>query len=43
MAFAVAGLLADGETVLADSGCLQEVFPGFCDLLQALQDKKKER
>ena len=43
MAFAVAGLLADGETVLADSGCLQEVFPGFCDLLLALQDKKKER
>ena len=38
LAFAAAGVLADGETVLADSGCLQEVFPGFCDLLQALQE-----
>ena len=42
LAFAAAGVLADGETVLADSGCLQEVFPGFCDLLQALQEQKKE-
>ena len=42
MAFAAAGVLADGETVLADSGCLQEVFPGFCELFQDLQGKKGE-
>ena len=42
MAFAAAGLIADGEMVLADSGCLKNEFPGFCDLLQALQVKKKE-
>ena len=43
MAFAAAGVLADGETVLADSGCLQEVFPGFCELLQDLQGIEKEK
>ena len=42
MAFAAAGLIADGEMVLADSGCLKNEFPGFCDLLQALKVKKKE-
>ena len=42
MAFAAAGLIADGETILADSGCLQNEFPGFCDLFQDLQVKKKE-
>jgi len=29
MAFAVAGLFADGETIIQDSECVRESYPGF--------------
>jgi len=36
MAFAVAGLAADGPTTIQDSGCADISFPGFFDLLGGL-------
>lgn len=36
MALAVAGLLAEGETVVEDAGCIATSFPGFPDALNAL-------
>ena len=38
MALAVAGLVADGETVVEDVACVQTSFPGFVDLVNALAD-----
>jgi 3-phosphoshikimate 1-carboxyvinyltransferase len=29
MAFAVAGLFAEGETVIQDADCINESYPGF--------------
>jgi 3-phosphoshikimate 1-carboxyvinyltransferase len=37
MAFAVAGLIADGETQLDDAGCVNVSCPGFFDMLDALR------
>lgn len=37
MAFAVAGLIADGETQLDDAGCVSVSCPGFFDMLDALR------
>lgn len=37
MAFAVAGLVADGETQLDDAGCVNISCPGFFDMLDALR------
>lgn len=37
MAFAVAGLVADGETQLDDAGCVGISCPGFFDMLDALR------
>ncbi|NNE97875.1 MAG: 3-phosphoshikimate 1-carboxyvinyltransferase [Pyrinomonadaceae bacterium] len=34
MAFAIAGLLATGETVIRDSSCADISFPGFFDILR---------
>ncbi len=34
MAFAVAGLVADGNTTIQDSGCVDISFPGFFDTLR---------
>jgi 3-phosphoshikimate 1-carboxyvinyltransferase len=36
MALAVAGLVADGETVIDDVACVATSFPGFADTLNAL-------
>ena len=38
MALVVAGLLADGETVVEDTDCIATSFPGFLDTLNALAD-----
>ena len=31
MAFAVAGLFAEGETVIEDTACVETSYPGFAD------------
>jgi len=36
MALAVAGLVAEGETVVADARCVHDSFPGFVETMQAL-------
>ena len=36
MAMAVAGLIADGETVIQDTECIETSFPGFYPLLKSL-------
>ncbi len=38
MAFAVAGLLADGETEILDAECADVSFPGFFDTLRSVAD-----
>jgi 3-phosphoshikimate 1-carboxyvinyltransferase len=37
MAFAVAGLFADGETVIEDTDCVNTSYPGFADALLHIQ------
>ena len=36
MAFAIAGLFADGETVIEDAACVETSYPGFAGQLQKL-------
>jgi len=36
MAFAIAGLFAEGETVIEDTACVETSYPGFADQLQRL-------
>lgn len=36
MAFAIAGLFADGETVIEDTDCVETSYPGFYEQLRAL-------
>ncbi len=36
MALAVAGLIAEGETVVRDAGCIADSFPGFARVLDGL-------
>ncbi|MEW6580103.1 MAG: 3-phosphoshikimate 1-carboxyvinyltransferase [Chloroflexota bacterium] len=36
MALAVAGLVADGETVVEDAACAHDSFPGFVETMRAL-------
>ena len=36
MALAVAGLIADGETIIEDAGCIDISFPDFPDVMNAL-------
>jgi 3-phosphoshikimate 1-carboxyvinyltransferase len=36
MALAVAGLAAEGETVIEDTGCISTSFPQFPELLNTL-------
>ena len=38
MAFAVAGLLAEGETVIDGAGCVAVSFPGFFDVISKLAE-----
>lgn len=42
MAFAVAGLAADGLTTIKDSQCVDVSYPGFFETLQRLQGKTNE-
>lgn len=37
MAFAVAGMIADGETVIKNTGCVDVSFPTFFDLLEEVR------
>ena len=43
MAFAVAGLFADGDTVVQDAQCVQESYPNFRDALDEIMNPKKVR
>lgn len=36
MALAVAGLVAAGETIIEDAGCIADSFPGFVNVMNAL-------
>ncbi len=40
MAFAVAGLFADGETVIQDAECIRESYPGFEMVLEQFTNQK---
>src|SRR5213595_1207402 len=41
MAFAVAGLFADGETVVQDAECIRESYPGFEAVLEEFTNPKR--
>src|SRR6476659_5448666 len=43
MAFAVAGLFADGETVVQDAQCVHESYPEFSDALEDIVNPKRVR
>src|SRR5437868_3483546 len=43
MAFAVAGLFADGETVVQDADCIRESYPGFEVALEEFINAKRAR
>ena len=43
MAFAVAGLFADGETVVQDADCVRESYPGFEIALEEFVSQKRMR
>jgi 3-phosphoshikimate 1-carboxyvinyltransferase len=41
LAFAVAGLLAESEMTLADTECMDGIYPGFFATLEKLKEKRK--
>ena len=41
MAFAIAGLFADGETVVQDAECIRESYPGFEAVLEEFSNPKR--
>jgi 3-phosphoshikimate 1-carboxyvinyltransferase len=43
MAFAIAGLFADGETVVQDAQCVHESYPTFAAALEEITDPKRVR
>src|SRR5437763_8518712 len=43
MAFAVAGLFADGETIVQDADCIRESYPGFEVALEEFINNKRGR
>jgi 3-phosphoshikimate 1-carboxyvinyltransferase len=43
MAFAVAGLFADGETIVQDADCIRESYPGFEVALEDFMNSKRSR
>ncbi len=43
MAFAVAGMFADGETVIQDVDCVDTSYPGFAKMLSQLANPKGDR
>ena len=36
MAFAVAGLFAEGETIIEDTACIETSYPGFAETLETI-------
>jgi 3-phosphoshikimate 1-carboxyvinyltransferase len=36
MAFAIAGLFAEGETVIEDTECVETSYPGFAEQLRRM-------
>ena len=40
MAFAIAGLFAEGETIVQDADCIRESYPGFPTLLEKFTNPK---
>ena len=43
MAFAVAGLFADGETIIQDAECIRESYPGFEKALDEFISPRRTR
>ena len=43
MAFAIAGMFADGETVVQDAECVRESYPGFETVLEEFVSSKRTR
>jgi 3-phosphoshikimate 1-carboxyvinyltransferase len=43
MAFAIAGLFADGETIVQDADCIRESYPGFETALEEFTNPKRMR
>ncbi|HEY2568976.1 MAG TPA: 3-phosphoshikimate 1-carboxyvinyltransferase [Candidatus Udaeobacter sp.] len=41
MAFAIAGLFADGETIVQDAECIRESYPGFETVLEEFTNSKR--
>jgi len=41
MAFAIAGLFADGETIIQDAECIRESYPGFETVLEEFTNPKR--
>ncbi len=41
MAFAIAGLFAEGETVIQDAECIRESYPGFEEVLEEFTNAKR--
>jgi 3-phosphoshikimate 1-carboxyvinyltransferase len=41
MAFAIAGLFADGETIVQDAECIHESYPGFETVLEEFTNSKR--
>ena len=40
-AFAVAGLFAEGETIVQDTDCIRESYPGFETVLEQFTNPKR--
>ena len=38
MSFSIAGLVAEGDTLIRDVECVDTSFPGFFDMLQSLRN-----
>src|SRR5881396_752395 len=43
MAFGIAGLFADGETIVQDADCIRESYPGFETALEEFTSQKRMR
>jgi 3-phosphoshikimate 1-carboxyvinyltransferase len=41
MAFAIAGLFAEGETIIQDAECIRESYPGFEAVLEEFTNPKR--
>jgi 3-phosphoshikimate 1-carboxyvinyltransferase len=41
MAFSIAGLFADGETVIEGTDCINTSYPGFAHHLEAIRNERR--